>query len=98
MNDFHCLSNSIMSYEYHEGALSFFVIIVSNVLFACRNKLRSPIISSPFSLRTEERAVTRKKAKLKSLCFSSTELNMRFILYWLLKNLCFCLSVDIFQL
>jgi hypothetical protein len=52
-----------MSYEYHEGALSFFVIIVSNVLFACRNKLRSPIILSPFSLRTEERAATRKKVK-----------------------------------
>ncbi|KAK2420383.1 hypothetical protein P8452_50592 [Trifolium repens] len=30
-------------------------------LLSGENKLRSPIISSPFSLRTEERAVTRKK-------------------------------------
>ncbi|KAK7271144.1 hypothetical protein RJT34_26796 [Clitoria ternatea] len=32
-------------------------------------RMKSPIISSPFSLRTEERAARRKKAKLKSLFF-----------------------------
>lgn len=44
-----------------------FKIKISHVLNACRNNMKSPIISSPLSMRTEERAASRKKAKLYSL-------------------------------
>lgn len=35
--------------------------VCSKSFSACRNKLQSPILSSPFSLRTEERAARRKQ-------------------------------------
>lgn len=36
----------------------------SKFLSACRNKARSPFSSAPFNLRTEERAASRKKARV----------------------------------
>lgn len=45
-------------------------------LTACRNKLQSPASSTPFMLRTEERAAKRKQARL--LCV---------LLFWYFLNL-----------
>ncbi|RDX96711.1 Protein WVD2-like 7, partial [Mucuna pruriens] len=46
-------------------------------LLSGENRMRSPLISSPFSLRTEERAARRKKAKLKSFVSSYILMIMR---------------------
>ncbi|KAI3501014.1 hypothetical protein L1887_36844 [Cichorium endivia] len=46
---------------------------VSKSLSAYRNKLQSPTVSSPFTLRTEERAARRKQARIFRLNYSTSE-------------------------
>ncbi|KAM1428477.1 hypothetical protein ACFX2I_044801 [Malus domestica] len=45
----------------------------SKILSACRNKARSPFSSAPFTLKTEERAASRKKARKLEEKFNANE-------------------------